>query len=107
LLRPHPYFARVSTSLKAEKSMQSTSSILDDVARLMTTGIGMAQGVQDEAKSFMRAQADRFVADMDLVTRDEFESVKAMALAAKQESADLRQRLERLEALLSGCQSAG
>ncbi len=87
--------------------MQSTSSILDDVARLMTTGIGMAQGVQDEAKSFMRAQADRFVADMDLVTRDEFESVKAMALAAKQESADLRQRLERLEALLSGCQSAG
>lgn len=87
--------------------MQSTSSILDDVARLMTTGIGMAQGVQDEAKSFMRAQADRFVADMDLVTRDEFESVKAMALAAKQEAADLRQRLERLEALLSGCQSAG
>lgn len=86
--------------------MQSTSSILDDVARLMTTGMGMAQGVQDEAKSFMRAQADRFVADMDLVTRDEFESVKAMAAAAKQESAELRQRLERLEALLSGCQTA-
>lgn len=86
--------------------MQSTSSILDDVARLMTTGMGMAQGVQDEAKSFMRAQADRFVADMDLVTRDEFESVKAMAAAAKQEAAELRQRLERLEALLSGCQTA-
>jgi BMFP domain-containing protein YqiC len=87
--------------------MQSTSSILDDVARLMTSGMGMAQGLQDEAKGFMRAQADRFVADMDLVTRDEFESVKAMAQAAKQEAADLRQRLERLEALLSGCQSAG
>lgn len=86
--------------------MQSTSSILDDVARMMTTGMGMAQGLQDEAKSFMRAQADRFVADMDLVTRDEFESVKAMAIAAKQEAAELKQRLERLEALLSGCQSA-
>lgn len=87
--------------------MQSTSSILDDVAKVMTSGLGLAQGLQDEAKGFMRAQADRFVADMDLVTRDEFESVKAMALAAKQEAADLRQRLERLEALLSGCQSAG
>ncbi|MBL8543447.1 MAG: accessory factor UbiK family protein [Hyphomonadaceae bacterium] len=80
--------------------MQTTSSVFDDLARLMTGAMGMAQGMGDEAKSFMRGQADRFVAEMDLVSRDEFEAVKQMAADARAEADALRERLEALEAAL-------
>jgi BMFP domain-containing protein YqiC len=80
--------------------MQTTSSVFDDLARLMTGAMGMAQGAGDEAKSFMRAQADRFVAEMDLVSRDEFDAVKQMAADARAEADALRARLEALETAL-------
>ena len=67
--------------------MQSQSSVFDDLARLMTGAMGMAQGASQEAKSFMRAQADRLVAEMDLVSRDEFEAAKDMAAQARAETA--------------------
>jgi BMFP domain-containing protein YqiC len=54
----------------------------------------------DEAKGFMRAQADRFVAEMDLVGRDEFEAVKQMAAEARAEADALRDRVAALEAAL-------
>ncbi len=82
--------------------MQTQSSVFDDLARLLTGAMGMAQGAGQEAKGFMRAQADRFVAEMDLVGRDEFEAVKQMAADARTEADDLRARVEKLEALLSG-----
>ncbi|MDX2233079.1 MAG: accessory factor UbiK family protein [Hyphomonadaceae bacterium] len=72
--------------------MQTQSSIFDDVARLMTGAMGVAQGVQEEAKSFVRTQADRFVADMDLVSRDEYEALKERVEALE----------ARIEALLAG-----
>ncbi|GIK49968.1 MAG: accessory factor UbiK family protein [Hyphomonadaceae bacterium] len=80
--------------------MQTTSSVFDDLARLMTGAMGVAQGVSDEARGFMRAQADRFVAEMDLVSRDEFEAVKQMAAEARAEADALRERIEALEAAL-------
>ena len=80
--------------------MQTQSSVFDDLARLMTGAMGMAQGMSDEAKSFMRAQADRFVAEMDLVGRDEFEAVKQLAADARAEAEALRERLAVLEAAL-------
>ena len=80
--------------------MQTQSSVFDDLARLMTGAMGMAQGVSDEAKSFMRAQAERFVAEMDLVGRDEFEAVKQMAADARAEADALKARLEALEAAI-------
>lgn len=80
--------------------MQTQSSVFDDLARLMTGAMGMAQGVNDEAKSFMRAQADRFVAEMDLVSRDEFEAVKQLASEARAEADALRERVAALEAAL-------
>lgn len=80
--------------------MQTQSTLFDDLARVMTGAMGMAQGMSDEAKSFMRAQADRFVAEMDLVGRDEFEAVKQMAAEARAEADALRARVEALEALL-------
>ena len=80
--------------------MQTQSSVFDDLARLLTGAMGMAQGAGEEARGFMRAQADRFVAEMDLVGRDEFEAVKQMAADARAEADDLRARVAQLEALL-------
>ncbi len=80
--------------------MQTQSSVFDDLARLMTGAMGMAQGASQEARSFMRAQADRFVAEMDLVGRDDFEAVKQMAADARAEADALRARVEALEAAL-------
>ncbi len=80
--------------------MQTQSSVFDDLARLMTGAMGMAQGMGDEAKNFMRAQADRFVAEMDLVGRDEFEAVKQLASEARAEAEALRERVAALEAAL-------
>jgi BMFP domain-containing protein YqiC len=82
--------------------MQTTSSVFDDLARLMTGAMGLAQGAGDEAKSFMRAQADRFVAEMDLVSRDEFEAIKEVAAQARAEADALKARVEALEAALKG-----
>jgi BMFP domain-containing protein YqiC len=81
--------------------MQSQNSIFDDVARLMTGAMGVAQGVGDEAKTFLRTQADRLVADMDLVSREEFEAQRDAALDAKAELEALRERVAALEARLA------
>lgn len=75
--------------------MQTQGTVFDDLARLMTGAMGVAQGVSEEAKTFMRTQADRFVADMDLVSRDEFEAMQETVR-------DLRAKIEELEAKLAG-----
>ena len=80
--------------------MQTQSSVFDDLARLMTGAMGMAQGMGEEAKTFMRTQADRFVAEMDLVGRDEFEAIKQLASEARAEAEALRARVAALEAAL-------
>jgi BMFP domain-containing protein YqiC len=87
-------------TLQGTIHMQTQSSVFDDLARLMTGAMGMAQGMNDEAKSFMRAQADRFVAEMDLVGRDEFEAVKQLAADARAEADALKARVAALEAAL-------
>lgn len=80
--------------------MQTQSTLFDDMARLMTGAVGMAQGLGDEAKSFLRVQADRIVAEMDLVSRDEFEAMRSAALEAKAEAQALNARVAALEAAL-------
>ena len=80
--------------------MQTQSSVFDDLARLMTGAMGMAQGMGEEARNFMRAQADRFVAEMDLVGRDEFEAVKQLASEARAEAEALRERVAALEGIV-------
>ena len=84
--------------------MQTQSSVFDDLARLMTGAMGMAQGMGEEAKNFMRSQADRFVAEMDLVGRDEFDAMKDLASQARAEAAALRERVAALEAALQRLQ---
>jgi BMFP domain-containing protein YqiC len=85
--------------------MQTQSSVFDDLAKLMTGAMGMAQGMSDEARSFFRSQADRFVAEMDLVGRDEFEAVKQLAAEARAEAESLRERVAALEAALQRASS--
>ena len=71
--------------------MHTRNPILDEFAKLSTAAVGMAQAAGEEAKSAMRAQADRVAAELDLVRRDEHEALKA-------EVAQLRALLERLTA---------
>lgn len=81
--------------------MQTSSRIFDDLSRLMTGAMGVAQGARAEAETAMRGWIDRWLADRDLVTREEFDAVRAMALAARTENDALRARIERLEAALA------
>jgi BMFP domain-containing protein YqiC len=77
--------------------MQTESTLFDELARAMTGAMGMAQGLQEEAKSFLRAQADRIIAEMDLVGREEFEAMKQMAAEARAEADGLKERVAALE----------
>jgi len=80
---------------------QTSNRVFDELARLMTDAAGAAQGVRREMETIMRTQAERFLRDMDLVTREEFEVVKAMARKAREENEALAARLEALEAKLA------
>ncbi|SDL76901.1 accessory factor UbiK family protein [Maricaulis salignorans] len=77
--------------------MQTRNPLLNDFAELMTDAFGAAQAVGDEARTAMRAQADRFIADMDLVSREEFDVVKAALATAREEIETLNARLAALE----------
>ncbi len=81
---------------------QTNNRILDDLARLMTDAAGAAQGVRREVESVVRAQGEKFLADLDVVRRDEFEAVKAMAQKAREENERLAARLAEIEARLAG-----
>ena len=70
--------------------MQTRNPILDEFAKLTTGAMGLAQAAGEEAKTAFRAQADRFVADMDLVRRDEHDALKAEVAALRAELAALK-----------------
>lgn len=77
---------------------QTSNRIFDDFAKLMTDAAGAAQGVKQEAESIMKAQAEKFLRGMDVVAREDFEAVKAMAQKAREENDALAARLAALEA---------
>ena len=78
--------------------MQTRNKILDDMSQLMTNAMGVAQGAKDEAETALSSLVDRWLADRDLVTREEFDAVRAMAQKAREENAALAARLDALEA---------
>ena len=78
--------------------MQSRNRFLDDISQLMTNAAGVAQGVKDEAETAFRQRMERWLADMDLVTREDFEAVREMAQKAREENEALKARIEALEA---------
>lgn len=79
---------------------QSSNRLLDELSKLMTDAAGAAQGVRQEAEAVVRGQAERILADMDVVRREEFEAVKAMAEKAREENERLEARIAALEAKL-------
>jgi BMFP domain-containing protein YqiC len=77
--------------------MQTRNKILDDLSQLMTNAMGVAQGAKTEAETAMKSLLDRWLADRDFVTREEFEAVRAMAQKAREENAALKARLDALQ----------
>ena len=77
--------------------MQSRNKILDDVSQLMTNAMGVAQGAREEAETAVKSIIDRWLADHDFVTREEFDAVKAMAQKAREANENLKARVDALE----------
>jgi BMFP domain-containing protein YqiC len=82
--------------------MQTRNRFLDDMSQLMTNAMGVAQGARNEAETAMKSLLDRWLADRDLVTREEFDAVQAMAQKAREENEALKARIEALEAAQKG-----
>ena len=78
--------------------MTVANKFLDDMSKLMTSAMGVAQGARTEAETAMKGFIDRWMADRDFVTREEFDAVKAMAQKAREENAALEARIAALEA---------
>ncbi|WP_410217294.1 accessory factor UbiK family protein [Paracoccus sp. (in: a-proteobacteria)] len=87
--------------------MTTQNRIFDDISKLMTNAMGVAQGARTEAETAIKSRIDRWLADRDFVTREEFEAVREMAIKARTENAELKARLEALEAGRGGEQGQG
>jgi hypothetical protein len=87
--------------------MQSQNRFFDDLARVAAGAMGTLSGLKGEVESRIREQLERVLASMDLVSRDEFEAVKAMASKARSEQEDLAKRLAELESRLASPASPG
>lgn len=85
--------------------MQSRNKIFDDLSHLMTNAMGVAQGAKTEAETAMKGLIDRWLADRDFVTREEFDAVRTMAVKAREENAALEARIAALEAGKTGTEA--
>jgi BMFP domain-containing protein YqiC len=81
--------------------MQSQNRFFDDLARVAAGAMGTLSGMRSEVESRVREQLERVLAGMDLVSRDEFEAVKAMAAKARSEQEDLARRVCELESRMA------
>ena len=82
--------------------MTTQNKFFDDISKLMTNAMGVAHGAKAEAETAMKGWIDRWLADRDFVTREEFEAVREMAIKARTENAELKARLDALEAKSQG-----
>ena len=80
--------------------MQTQNKLLDDLARVASGAIGVAAGMREEVEARLRDQFERVLGRMDLVSREEFEAVRAMAIKAREEQEILSERVAALEAAL-------
>jgi len=78
--------------------MQTRNKVFDDFATLMNNAMGVAQGAKVEAETAMKGMIDRWLADRNFVTREEFDAVRTMAQKAREENEALKARIEALEA---------
>ncbi|WP_111559615.1 accessory factor UbiK family protein [Paracoccus sediminilitoris] len=77
--------------------MSTDNRFFDDISKMMTNAMGVAQGARTEAENAMKGWVDRWLADRDFVTREEFEAVREMAIKARTENAELKARLDAIE----------
>ena len=77
--------------------MQPGNKFFDDMSKLMTNAMGVAQGAKTEAETAMKGFIDRWMADRDFVTREEFDAVRVMAQTAREENTALAARIAALE----------
>lgn len=77
--------------------MTTQNRFFDDISKLMTNAMGVAQGAKTEAETAMKGWIDRWLAERDFVTREEFEAVREMAIKARTENAELKARIDALE----------
>ena len=77
---------------------QTNNRFLDELAKLMTDAAGAAQGMRRDFETMVRSQGERMLREMDVVQREEFEAVKAMAVKAREENEQLAARVAALEA---------
>ena len=77
--------------------MQSDNKLLSDLARLGQSAAGTIHGVKSEFEGQVKTRLESILMDMDLVSREEYEVVREMAVAAREENAELMARLEKLE----------
>ena len=76
---------------------QTTGRFFDELGKLLTDAAGAAEGVRKEVEGVVRAQAERVLRELDVVQREEFEAVKAMAQKAREENELLKARIAALE----------
>ena len=81
--------------------MQSQNRIFDDFVKVMNGAAGTIAGMTREAQTAMQERMREWVGGLDLVSREEFDAVKAMAASAREESQALKSRVETLEAALA------
>ncbi len=79
---------------------QTSNRFFDELAKMMTDAAGAADGLRREFATVMRAQSEKLLHEMDVVQREEFEAVKAMAEKAREENERLEARIAALEARL-------
>ena len=77
--------------------MQTKNKFMDDIGQIMTNAMGVAQGAKDEAETALKGLVDRWLADRNFVTREEFEAVRVMAQKAREQNDALSARLDALE----------
>jgi len=81
---------------------QTSNRIFDEMARLMNDAAGVAQGVRREFDTLFRAQAEKMLRELEVVSREEFEAVKEMARLAREENEALKARIDALEGKAAG-----
>ncbi|MEO8667368.1 MAG: accessory factor UbiK family protein [Bauldia sp.] len=81
---------------------QTSNRMFDELARLMTDAASVAQGVKREAETAFRSQVERFINDLNLVKREDFDVVRELASKARAENEALSARIAALEAKLAG-----
>ncbi|AUM73689.1 accessory factor UbiK family protein [Paracoccus jeotgali] len=82
--------------------MTGQNKFFDDMSRMMTNAMGVAQGARSEAETAFNSWIDRWLAERNLVTREEFDAVRDMAIKARTENAELKARLDALDAAPRG-----